>query len=317
MLLAALIGVLLGMLIMLLYLRAESAAAAEPKSPAPIPSAQTAGEAPPAVEASPSAALQTAPESQSAPTPEPAPDLTPELEQALEAFCQTQPGRWGLCVQLLPEGELLDRSTDSGPMVSASLIKLYIMGAVYEQIAEGALDREQVYPSLYRMITVSDNGDANELTRLLGAGDGEAGMAAVNAWCRRQGYPDTQMNRLMLVENGTQNYTTAADCARLLGRIYRGECVSPEASREMLALLLAQQVNDRLPVLLPVGTPIAHKTGDLIGLCWADVGIVFSPGGDYVLCVISDGQASEYAAKSAAAELSLQLYGILNGSTEG
>ena len=197
-------------------------------------------------------------------------------------------------------------------MVSASLIKLAIMGAVYEGMEQGRLDPGQCEAWLGPMITISDNGSANALVHLLGDGDETAGMAAVNAWCESQGLTNTRQNRLMLADNGLQNYTGAADCARLLAAIYRGDCVSPEASQKMLALLLQQQVNDRLPLGLPAGTPIAHKTGDLIGLCWADVGIVYSPGGDYVLCVISDGQASESEAKSAAAELSRQIYEMMN-----
>lgn len=323
--LAVLTGVLLGLLVMVLLYRAGLARS--PGAAAPSPPADAAGPAPaetetpaPAEAAEPTpAASEPTPQSgqppassQAEPTPEPVRDPVPEVERALDAFSQTQTGGWGLCFQLLPTGERLDRSANSAPMVSASLIKLFIMSAVYEQIDQGLLTRDQVYSSLYAMITVSDNGSANELVRLLGAGDADAGMAAVNAWCEREGFAGTRMNRLMLVDNGLQNYTTAADCAALLGQIYRGACVSGEASREMLSLLLAQEVNDRLPVLLPPGTPVAHKTGDLIGLCWADVGIVFSPGGDYVLCVISDGQASEGAAKSAASELSLQIYRILN-----
>lgn len=197
-------------------------------------------------------------------------------------------------------------------MVSASLIKLPIMGAVYERLEQGSLDRESCDAWLGPMITVSDNASANALVRLLGDGDAAAGMAAVNEWCLRQGLKNTRQNRLMLENNGLQNYTSAADCARLLAAVYRGECVSPEADRQMLALLLRQEVKDRLPLGLPEGTAIAHKTGDLIGLCWADVGIIYSPGGDYILCVISDGQASELEAKSAAAELSRQIYELMN-----
>lgn len=51
----------------------------------------------------------------------------------------------------------------------------------------------------------------------------------------------------MLVENGTQNYVSAEDCAAFLRLVYNRQCVSQEASEQMLAHLLAQQVNDRIP----------------------------------------------------------------------
>ena len=294
-LLALLAGVLLGLLGVLLLMRSE-----------PRPQAQP--EAPGSPADTPTPVSETAPPE---PTPSPLPTPDPAGE-ALKAFASQQPGRWSLAWQRLPEGEPILVATDEEPMVSASLIKLYIMGAVYEGLESGALEHEEAYPLLFAMITCSDNASANTLIRLLGDGDETAGMAAVNDWCAREGYTQTRLNRLMLRDNGLQNYTTAGDCAAMLSAIYRGDCVSADASREMLSLLLAQTVNDRLPLGLPEGTPIAHKTGDLVGLCWADVGIVYSPGGDYILCVISDGTPSEREAKDAMASLSAQVYGIVN-----
>lgn len=298
-LLALLAGVLLGLLGVLLLMRSE-----------PRPQAQP--EAPGSPAATPIPVTETAPPE---PTPSPLPTPDPAGE-ALRAFASQQPGRWSLAWQRLPAGEPILVATDEEPMVSASLIKLYIMGAVYEGLESGALEQEEVYPLLFAMITYSDNASANSLIRLLGDGDETAGMAAVNDWCAREGYTQTRLNRLMLRENGLQNYTTAGDCAALLASIYRGDCVSEAASREMLSLLLQQTVNDRLPLGLPEGTPIAHKTGDLAGLCWADAGIVYSPGGDYILCVISDGTPSEREAKDAMGALSAQLYGIVNPEIE-
>ena len=294
-LLALLAGVLLGLLGVLLLMRSE-----------PRPQAQP--EAPGSPAATPTPVTETAPPE---PTLSPLPTPNPAGE-ALTAFASQQPGRWSLAWQPLPAGEPILVATDEEPMVSASLIKLYIMGAVYERLESGALEHGEAYPLLFAMITCSDNASANTLICLLGDGDETAGMAAVNDWCAREGYTQTRLNRLMLRDNGLQNYTTAGDCAALLASIYRGDCVSADASREMLSLLLAQTVNDRLPLGLPEGTPIAHKTGDLGGLCWADVGIVYSPGGDYILCVISDGTPSEREAKDAMGALSAQVYGIVN-----
>ncbi len=308
-LLALIAGILLGLLAFLVLTRYELRRAGE-LSPAQSPAAL---ESPAPTAEQPIPVTPAEPESPP-PSPEaaPAPDYAAAVGEIFDSFAQTQTGRWGLCFLALPDGEPVLRDGGGGPMVSASLIKLPVMAAVYEKLERGELDRETAERRLGPMITVSDNASANALIRLLGGGDEAAGMAAVNDWCARQGLGDTRLNRLMLVDNGLQNYTSAADCAALLAAVYRGDCVSPEASREMLALLLGQTVKDRLPRGLPEGTPIAHKTGDLIGLCWADVGIVFSPGGDYILCVISDGLAGELEAKDAAAALSRQIYDLLN-----
>jgi beta-lactamase class A len=80
----------------------------------------------------------------------------------------------------------------------------------------------------------------------------------------------------------------------LLEKIYRRELVSPEASDEMLLILKHQKLRDRLPRYLPTGWLIAHKTGLLRKACH-DVGIVFSPKGNYMICVMT-GQDTNYRA---------------------
>ena len=90
------------------------------------------------------------------------------------------------------------------------------MGAVYERVNAGALAQRDVRDALEKMITISDNNSANKLVLLLGSGDKTAGLAAVNAFAAAIGCPDSQQNRLMLENNGLQNYTTGSDCAKIL-----------------------------------------------------------------------------------------------------
>ena len=181
-------------------------------------------------------------------------------------------------------------------MVSASLIKLFIMGAVYDAENSGKLTPGAQESALFQMITVSDNASANDLTKLLGDGDEADGRSAVEAFAASIGCKNVRYNRLMLVENGMQNYVSAEDCAALLRMIYTGQCVSQDASEHMLELLLGQQVNDRIPQSLPKDRKVAHKTGDLLGICCADVGIVFAPQGDYLLCIICNNQSDQQSA---------------------
>ena len=237
------------------------------------------------------------------------------LQHGLDRELRHLPGQWDVWVESLASSDALHIRRNIGDedvLVSASLIKLFIMGAVYDQIERGILSEDEVCDQLCAMITVSDNDAANELTLLLGGGDSAAGMNIVNDWAASVGCRGVQHNRLMLAGNGLENYVTAEACAELLSQIYRGECVSSHASGQMLSLLLNQQVNDRIPADLPEGTAVAHKTGDLIGLCTADVGIIFSPGGDYILCVICNRppQGSHPAAEIA--RLSKLVYTVFN-----
>lgn len=221
------------------------------------------------------------------PKAEPPATLQPLLDQLADGLT----GVWDIRVENLVTGETAAcrvGAAEDAPMVSASLIKLFIMAAVYEQVEAGQLSHDAVDTALYHMITVSDNVSANTLIRQLGGGDTQAGMAVVNDYAARLGCSSTSLNRLMLENNGLQNYTSAADCALLLRQIYTGSCVSPARSEEMLELLKAQQINDRIPAGLPEGVVCAHKTGDLTALCNADAGIVFTEQGAYILCLLSN-----------------------------
>ena len=156
--------------------------------------------------------------------PEPQPDaamrkLLPQIQKGLPQ----ENGKWAVYVH--------NMATDAGAcmnskkMQAASLIKLYIMGAVYEQYDALVKDhkKEEIDDLLKSMITVSDNDAANTLTEYLGDGDPEAGMKAVTEYCTAHGYTDSHMGRLLLHSNELDdNYTSVRDCGLFLSRIYAG-----------------------------------------------------------------------------------------------
>ncbi|MGN1028204.1 MAG: serine hydrolase [Faecousia sp.] len=240
--------------------------------------------------------------------------LCSELEEELEKFCQSTPGTWQIHVELL-ENQYFSWAgkdmSENGRMVSASLIKLFVMAAVYDRIDQGLIDHGEAYPLIFDMITLSDNRATNQLISMLGGGSTQDGMNAVNAFAGAYGFSDSKLNRLMLQENGQQNFTSARDCSQLLKMIYSGTCVNEEFSSEMLEILKAQSIRNRIPAGLPEGTVCANKTGDLLGLCCADVGIVFCWSGDYILSVICNNPPEDGAAAKAVKALSAQIYSFL------
>ena len=249
------------------------------------------------------------------PDPEPdTPDADPAVQAALEQFLSAQGGTWDIYYESLSDGAFAAVQSNHGAeprSVAASVIKLFVMGAVYDAVRTGALQHDAVYADLRSMITASDNDACNRLVRLLGGGDPAAGEAAVNRFAQSLGCADVQMNRLMLQNNGTENYVSARDCAAILRLIYEGACVSKSASAEMLELLKGQTVNDRLPAALPQGVTVAHKTGNLSNLSCGDVGIVFSPAGDYILCLLSNYSQNDAQTTGAMATLSRTIYDIV------
>ena len=155
------------------------------------------------------------------------------LADALREQLQGSSDKWDIWAERLQEGtyahvqENID--PDAPQMVSASLIKLFIMGAVYDAERSGTLTPGAQEDAICQMISVSDNAAANELTCLLGGGSEADGRAAVERFAASIDCTAVRYNRLMLVENGTQNYVSAEDCAAFLRLVYNRQCVSQEA----------------------------------------------------------------------------------------
>ncbi|MGH2533709.1 MAG: serine hydrolase [Thermomicrobiales bacterium] len=107
---------------------------------------------------------------------------------------------------------------------------------------------------------------------------------------------------------GPVNLTTPCDMARFFQMLLAGEVVSPEASAELLAILRQQAVNDRFPILLPPGTEMAHKTGNLEHVVH-DVGVIYGPDGPIILAALSEGMTDDDRARQVIQRLALVAYG--------
>ena len=109
-------------------------------------------------------------------------------------------------------------------------------------------------------------------------------------------------------ERGLNNTTTARDLAIILQAIEEGRAASPAATREMLAILLAQEFNEKIPAGLPPGTRVAHKTGEITAVSH-DAAIVFLSGRrPYVLVVLTRGIADGNKSSKLIADLSALIY---------
>lgn len=246
------------------------------------------------------------------------PEQNADLQALLAEFVEQHPGVWDIYVYDLTYGEFAEYSSqEDSPMVAASLIKLYIMGAAFQQFKERKLYYDETWPSIRKMIISSDNYCANWVTIRLGEGQEAKGIEAVTAFAHSLGCSSTSMNRTMLdTTSGLENYTSAEDVALLFKLLYRYELISPEYSENMLSYLKAQTINNRIPAGLPAGTVCAHKTGDLQHKCCADAGLVFSPRSDYILSVINNGSEDDKAAAAAIVELSSLVYDFFNPQTD-
>ena len=213
--------------------------------------------------------------------------------------------RWAVYVKDLGSG--IEKSSGQGKMQAASLIKLYIMGAVYENYEKltTAAGKEKIDGLLHSMITVSDNEAANTLTKLLGNQDAKAGREVVNAYCKNQGYEESSMGRMLLESNAeNDNYTSVKDCGLFLERVYNKRLPHAE---EMLALLKQQERTGKIPAGVPSGIETANKTGELSNV-ENDAAIVFAGENPYVLCIMSENLKDAAGARKVIVNLSSGIY---------
>ena len=198
---------------------------------------------------------------------------------------------------------------------AASVIKLAIMVEAFRQAATGDLFFDSLYSVhesrvaggsgilkelhagiavslrdlVKMMIVLSDNTATNMVIDLVG-------MQAVNDTLARLGLKDTVLKRKLMggpfyarpdYSLAIDNTLTARDIGRLLALLTAGQVVDPASDAGMLEFLLHQQVNDRLPLLLPAPAKVAHKTGEF-QTTRHDAGVVYGPEGPlYVLVLLT------------------------------
>jgi beta-lactamase class A len=165
--------------------------------------------------------------------------------------------------------------------------------------------RVRVDTLLRLMITRSSNFATNTLITLVGA-------EAVTRSMRSLGAQGIQVLRGVedgkAFEKGMNNTTTARDLAIILRAIQEGKAGSPAATREMLAILLAQEFNEKIPAGLPPGTRVAHKTGEITAVSH-DAGIIYPAGRKpYVLVVLTRGISDGTRSSKLIADISAIMY---------
>ena len=198
------------------------------------------------------------------------------------------PGNISAVCKNLNRGETCTYRPEA-PHEAASVIKLYLMAAMFQGFRDGEfrpedrltvreadcvpscgvltyLDKEKqvsLRDLTELMIIVSDNTACNVLADFYT-------LPRIQAFITEKlGLRNTLFRRKMFDEEasarGMDNYTTAADAAWLLEEIWFRRLVSPEASEAMLNMLRHQRLNGKLPFrlhTLPDGPVIAHKTGE-------------------------------------------------------
>jgi beta-lactamase class A len=175
---------------------------------------------------------------------------------------------------------------------------------LYRRVGE----RESIRYLLDRMIVVSSNLATNILIERVGADRTQATMRELGAdsIAVLRGVEDTKA-----YEAGLNNTTTARDLGVIFSAIAAGRAASPDACREMIAILERQEFNEGIPAGVPSDVRVAHKTGWITGIRH-DGGIVTLPDGRrYVLVVLTRGIENVASADSLIADLARLSYGFV------
>ncbi|MDR3590056.1 MAG: class A beta-lactamase-related serine hydrolase [Negativicutes bacterium] len=254
------------------------------------------------------------------------------LKTMVDDILAGEPGCYSLAVKDLASGRQWE--WNPRPMRSASLIKIFIMIEAFRQSADGRLNLDEKQPvtedvqvggagplehaapgtlkTWYElidlMIVESDNTATNMLINRLT-------FAAVNAAIAGLGCRDTVLRRKMMdfvsAEAGRENYTSVGEMVSVLECLYRHRCLGPDRDETMLSILRGQQDKCKLPLLLPEGVQLAHKTGELDG-AEHDAGIVYGPSRHYAIVAMSDDLPDALRGQRTIARLSRAVYDSLN-----
>ncbi|OGE78659.1 hypothetical protein A3J19_01550 [Candidatus Daviesbacteria bacterium RIFCSPLOWO2_02_FULL_41_8] len=231
------------------------------------------------------------------------------LKAVVENSLLETKGNYGVVIKNLKTGESY-LINEHRVFDAASLYKLWVMAAVYNQIQSGKLNPDQVLSediavlnkdffiepdkaeltdgavtltvdsALTQMITISHNYAALLLTK-------QIRLAKVEAFLKENGFKESKVGT-----SGALPKVTPFDIALFLEKLYKSELADQENSQKMIELLKNQKISDGLPDYLPdkqssEPVAVAHKTGDIEGFKH-DAGIVFTGKGDYIVVIMSE-----------------------------
>ena len=235
------------------------------------------------------------------------------MEQMIQGIMADFPGFYSIYIKDLASGEEYSDDADVA-YAGTSILKIAIMVEAYKHL-DGPPDLDTI-KILTETMTLSGNFTANLLLRdTIGDGNAYQGVRRLNETMKLIGLINTFMatpydedvlpqhittpaNQRTDVSTNPDPFmqTTPQDMGRLLEMIYQcakggGTLIAaypneltPDECQAMLDIMSQNRIGALIEAGVPEGTRVAHKHG-WVGDTHGDAAIVFTPGGDYVLCV--------------------------------
>ncbi len=235
------------------------------------------------------------------------------MGQMVEGILADFPGFYSIYIKDLATGEEFADDADVA-YAGMSILKIAIMMEAYRHL-DGPPDADTT-KILTETMTLSGNFTANLLLRdTIGDGDAYEGVRRLNQTMKLIGLVNTFMatpydedvlpQHISTPANQRTDFntnpdpfmqTTPQDMGRLLEMIYQcadgggtliaayPDELTPDECQAMLDVMSDNHIGALIEAGVPEGTRVAHKHG-WVGDSHGDAGIVFTPGGDYALCI--------------------------------
>lgn len=230
-----------------------------------------------------------------------APTVTPTPKPAnLDEVVQTVVNKWDDSLGASAEYGLVVHNLDTGAKVSinshknfetASVYKMLLLAAVYYDISQNNLsldtpitlvpDADDEEEDGYQLLAIGDSLPVRDLldNMIMNSNNTASLMLLFQVKIARfqqiianLGFKESDLS------DSFNFQATPEDLDQFLDRLAHQKLLNPQADKAMLDLLLQQRIQDRIPALLPAGTKVANKPGNL-GNVSNDTGIIFLPNG--------------------------------------
>ena len=145
----------------------------------------------------------------------------------------------GTTVSLYWDKEKMSEKADSW-MQANDVMGVFIMGAAYQAVADGALTEDQILADVKAAVCKADKEAANRVLELLGSGDAKAGREKVKEYAKKY---DLAVGFNPSKEKPSENrsFMQTQYAAGLLNKLCKGELPS---SNKMLEILLGAHENN-------------------------------------------------------------------------
>ena len=230
---------------------------------------------------------------------------------------------FGMVVHNLDTGDKFE--LNAGQLFeSASLYKIFVMLTVYYDVAGGRMgldDQITLVPDAdahdedgYTIVSVGNSLPVSELLdHMIVDSNNTAGLmllfqvraAHMKDVAATLGFAGSDFS-------DTWNFrVTPADLDLYFSRLADLKLMGAKYDQPALDLLSRSLPRDRIPALLPPGTHVANKTGNLDGII-NDAGIIYLPNGNRLLVSVLTHHVNEDSARQFIAELSLAAFNYYN-----